>query len=510
MNDNKTGTPSREILFRCLLGAFLVVTLVALFGALGRTEVCHTDEATYGVNAYEMLKTGSFWAHSLRYKLDYYNSKPPLLLWFIMLGYRIFGYNPLGLRFFSAVFGLLTCIISIAFALDSGGKMKALLFAAFFPACGQLFRYHMLRTGDADSIFVFFVMVGIVALYLARRSPDWLLLFGAAVGLGFMTKSSHVLTLLAVGFLYIPAMVKHYGIKKAFLRYLGAAGVCAAIILPWAVIRYRLDGLAFFKAMFIGETTGRVRSNLGNSLQEYLAYGLQLIREPVCLISILLILSAIITAAIRKDINKKNLLRLVLAVDDKGASVFLEICLAAVTIFLFSALKAVLDWYIYPAYIPLMLLGADSAVYLFSRAKASRLWYAALLLSSAALAVLNIQKYPWVSSGGSPRIALYSDLTELSEKDITGLRGRRAYIENSFNIAKPRDIWEHDNIFYAYATLDLLCCDGGVEGFLADEDSDALLILDKTLWEEYAPVLTGHVILEDNTYLVFSKALYGE
>ena len=98
----------------------------------------------------------------------------------------------------------------------------------------------------------------------------------------------------------------------------------------------------------------------------------------------------------------------------------------------------------------------------------------------------------------------------MSDEEVKEIAGSNMYIENSCNVTFERNRWEHNYMFYAVTILDAICKDGGVDAFLETDDKDAILVLDKRLWDEYAPVLTGYVILEDNDYLVFSKAKYGE
>ena len=46
-----------------------------------------------------MLQSGDYIVHTYHGEADYYNCKPPLGLWIITLGYRLFGYNLLGCAF---------------------------------------------------------------------------------------------------------------------------------------------------------------------------------------------------------------------------------------------------------------------------------------------------------------------------------------------------------------------------------------------------------------------------
>ena len=72
------------------------------------------DESRHGINAYEMIRNQDYVVSTYQGEPDYWNLKPPLSFWLIAVGYRMFGYNALGLRFFSALASLL---VSAALAL---------------------------------------------------------------------------------------------------------------------------------------------------------------------------------------------------------------------------------------------------------------------------------------------------------------------------------------------------------------------------------------------------------
>ena len=139
---------------------FFILMIFALFAKLGSVDVNWTDEATHAVNAYEMIQNDNLWINTLLYEIDYYNTKPPLMLWLIILGYKIFGYTPLGLRFFSALSGMMMYLISFFWIYRVRGKAQSILFASFFPACNILFNFHMLRAGDMDSVYTLFFFIG--------------------------------------------------------------------------------------------------------------------------------------------------------------------------------------------------------------------------------------------------------------------------------------------------------------------------------------------------------------
>lgn len=85
----------------------------------------------------------------------------------------------------------------------------------------------------------------------------------------------------------------------------------------------------------------------------------------------------------------------------------------------------------------------------------------------------------------------------------------KAYIQNANNSYKPSDQWQCDNVFDAKTIMDWRCMDWGVEEFLNDTDSNVhVLVLSSSLWDHYSAELTGHVILQDNGYLIMSSERY--
>src|SRR6185436_20648020 len=75
--------------------AFAVLALAAfnLFFRLTQETVAEWDESLYGVSAWEMTQTGSVVATTFDGHLDYYNTKPPLNVWFIALAFKTLGVN---------------------------------------------------------------------------------------------------------------------------------------------------------------------------------------------------------------------------------------------------------------------------------------------------------------------------------------------------------------------------------------------------------------------------------
>ena len=85
VTEDEQRNKGRKVLSSAIYIFFLGIVVLSIFIRLGAGEVLQTDEATHGVNAYEMLRHGNALVNTYKYAVDYFNSKPPLSLWCIML-----------------------------------------------------------------------------------------------------------------------------------------------------------------------------------------------------------------------------------------------------------------------------------------------------------------------------------------------------------------------------------------------------------------------------------------
>src|SRR5262245_58477872 len=83
---------------------------LVFFTRLGATDLWDEDEAFFAATAAEMHERGEGvvpW-----YNGEVFAHKPPLMYWMMRAGFALFGENELGARFFSAVFGLATALLT--------------------------------------------------------------------------------------------------------------------------------------------------------------------------------------------------------------------------------------------------------------------------------------------------------------------------------------------------------------------------------------------------------------
>ena len=493
----------KRIIEICIFAGLLALAVVRLFYKLGNGALNVTDEAWYGVNAYEMLNSGNWLVPTLRHQIDY-ASKPPLGLWGILLGFKLFGVNKIGLRMYSAVAGLLTVVLLSGYLCKKKGIKYAIVATAAFSALWQCFELHMYRAGDMDALFCLFYLIAVIALAeVASGKQQMVILYGLSVGLGFMTKSMHVTVFIVVGILFLPVIWKKLKVKDVILT-------AVAALLPnllWIMARYPYDGFEYIKCITLGEAGDQTRSGI---TFEYLG---DIAREKVTWVLTGFLLVRIVLYFIglsgKKDRSFKQILT------DLGAyckDKYLLILALWVPIVFYTLAGHHMLWYIDPAYIGMIWMIAVEAVEVSEKLKSySKAAGMALGCAAVAFCVLyasiQLGHYKLLGTGGRSIDQFGIDIAEFRDNTSAEYDGYKAYIAyDRQRFVGDRGHWELDFVFCGNTIGGLECVDGGVEGFLADEDS--LLVMDSELWDEYAGVLTGYVFLEQNTYYVLSHDRY--
>ena len=98
-----------SLLYGIVILCFLMTFL--LFYNLGGDSIRSWDEALYGVNALEMLRTGEMIVNTYGYEPGFFNLKPILWPQLLSLSFSLFGENPLGLRFFACMYVINCCSV---------------------------------------------------------------------------------------------------------------------------------------------------------------------------------------------------------------------------------------------------------------------------------------------------------------------------------------------------------------------------------------------------------------
>jgi 4-amino-4-deoxy-L-arabinose transferase-like glycosyltransferase len=245
----------------------LSMALYNVFYGLSDFPILSWDEARHGVSAYEMLKRGNLLVNTYRSHIDYWNLKPPLSFWTTMIGYKIAGFNALGLRLFSALSSFLTIIMVAVFVLKRHGMIASFISTLSLATSTQFLINHSSRTGDADSLYVFLFTAAMLAMLQGEKNLRWLYIMGIAFSFAFLTKSWHAGNILVIFsfYLLLTGLYKQFSLRNwTFL--------IVSLSLPiflWVFLRFQYDGISFFKSMvsydLLKRSSSSIEGHIGTS-----------------------------------------------------------------------------------------------------------------------------------------------------------------------------------------------------------------------------------------------------
>ena len=161
--------------------------------------VASWDEARHGISAYEMIQNKNYIVNTFNYDVDYWNLKPPFSFYGIILGFKLFGYSVLGLRFYSALSYFLICIFCTLFVKKHHGKISSLLTFGFLCCNHMMLETHGARAGDADALYQLFFTIAMLAMMEIPEKHSKSYICGACFSLAFLAKSYHAGIILVIG-----------------------------------------------------------------------------------------------------------------------------------------------------------------------------------------------------------------------------------------------------------------------------------------------------------------------
>ena len=477
------------------------------------------DEARHGVNAYEMIQNGDYIRHTYNYQTDDWNLKPSISYWGIILGFRLFGYSVLGLRFASALAYLLTGIACALFA-KRYSREASILVLGFFCANERPLSAHLARAGDADALYMLFFTLAVLAVLRVRENHKRLYLCGLLFSLAFLTKSWHAGMIAAVCGLYLLGTGELFRLKaKEWGLFL--LSVFAPLLL-WFGWRYTKDGFSFLRQMVEVDLLARTGSSNfeGHEFPFSFYYDTVFGAEGFIYRWLLLICIAGLAAGAFWFWRKRGW-------KDAWENGSLKDAFGYLLWFLipflgFSLIGTKLIWYCYPCTVPLamgaaVLLGKALRAPLTaggqSRERSSKtaagkaaaglgVWIlAAACLVMTGYYMWNCYLHVIREAHGDP-FQLF--IQESADRD-SDYAGEKAYVFVPGE--DPADIgqWDQNMLFLAEISGDFHCEDGGVEAFL-NEKEPAVLYIDAAHYEEYEQELAGASLLYENgSYLLLEN-----
>jgi 4-amino-4-deoxy-L-arabinose transferase-like glycosyltransferase len=244
------GEPLRFLLPAAVI---LAVAGLLLFWKLGATSFRDGDEAQYAQCAKEMMASGDYL--NVRYLGKPFLEKPPLKMWLIVAGYRLFGVNELGARFSSALFALAAVALTMLFGRLLFDRATGLLAGLVLLSSTQFIHEHAGRAAEMEPETTFLYVASMTCIWLARRDGRWLAALGAALGLLVMTKGPLIVPILAVAALFLATSRPRPRVPLP-VALLGAA-ILLVIALPWHIYQASVHGDMFWKTYLGTHIWGR-------------------------------------------------------------------------------------------------------------------------------------------------------------------------------------------------------------------------------------------------------------
>lgn len=191
----------------------LVLCAVVMLYKLDALEIQLWDEGRNAVNAYEMSQNGHVMVRYYNGAPDFWELKPPLLVWCQAISLRLFGYHEWSIRFPSIVFSLLTVWMLLQFTrgtlkrpLAGYAAVLVLITSPGYIGTHEDVGNHVVRTGDHESALLFFLTASLLAFYRYTqdgwRRKDLIITVAALVGAAY-TKSIIALVFLPGMLLYM-------------------------------------------------------------------------------------------------------------------------------------------------------------------------------------------------------------------------------------------------------------------------------------------------------------------
>lgn len=235
--------------------------LISYLFHIGGSSIYILDEAKNATCAAEMFSRGDLIVPTFNHELR--TDKPPLHYFFMMLSYSVFGVNAFSARFFSAVFGALTILISFLFARRFHSEKTGLWTAFVLLASIHLnIQFHL---AVPDPYLIFFFTASIFSFYAAIKEKRfiYLLLLYASIGLGTLSKGPVAIGLPGLIFLLFLIFSKRFKWSeiKQLRPFLGAV-IVLAIALPWYILVHIKTNGVWTDGFFFKHNLGRFSSEM--------------------------------------------------------------------------------------------------------------------------------------------------------------------------------------------------------------------------------------------------------
>lgn len=243
--------------------------LAVLATAFVTRPLLPVDETRYASVAWEMWRRGDFLVPYLNGQP--YSDKPPLLFWLVAGGWSVLGPVEYWARLVGPISAAVALMLTATLARRLWPERRPLPLAAAVVLAGTLAWSVYSTLLLFDALLTVCVLTGLIGLVESRRGRTrGFALFALGIGFGVLAKGPVILIHLVPAAVTarwwdagrtrtidaaaaVPARPRHWGLT------LGLAGVAGVLIaLAWAIPAGVAGGEAYARAIFLGQTTGRM------------------------------------------------------------------------------------------------------------------------------------------------------------------------------------------------------------------------------------------------------------
>lgn len=332
------------------------------FYRLGENYLIEYDEGIYGLVAKNILRTGDWF--TLHWKLDFpWFDKGPLYLWLTALSLKIFGFQSLAVRFWSAIFGLVT-VIGTFFLGRKLYSNRIGFIAALILSSTTGFVYYS-RLGMLDVPNAAFNVLSLLFLVISLEKPRFLNLAALVLALGFLNRGP--LAFFGLASFLICLFPERLWQKFSWRSILLSLGIFLVAVAPWHVIETIRHGANFWEVYLGHQVLTRFTQTIEGKAAPIFWY--VTVARTQFRIWFLPLLPAVFYAVYRIFVRRSK----------SDLLVFLWV---SITFFAFTLAQSKLIWYILPLYPGLSLIVARFLDDLFVRLKLAKVLPLIILLVS--------------------------------------------------------------------------------------------------------------------------------
>lgn len=225
-----------------------------MFPSLGKMPLWIYDEVRNAECAREMWERNDWIVPTFNGTLR--TLKPPLHYWAMFGGFEIFGATEWGARFFSAIFGVLTVIITYFFTARYSSKLHALVTSAvLLLSTHWLFEFRM---SVPDPYLIFFNTLSIFTAYayFTEKRFGWIMICALSFGAGLLSKGPVAFALPGLGIFCWLIWQRQW--KAIFHWHILVAGlIMLAVAMPWYLAVHQATDGEWTRGFFLEHNLGR-------------------------------------------------------------------------------------------------------------------------------------------------------------------------------------------------------------------------------------------------------------